>query len=410
MGKATTGWVVSLDNAVSKEVIEPVYFDNGFRSPDSVAPFIPDREIVEWRKKDKILILKNKSFIGFRSNESKGKFPGAAKDWIHFDEPPSIKVYEESTMRIPGGKGRKLRIFGTCTLLPPEGTIGGISWIFSEIVRKIENLPHTAIFRGSIYDNPHLNPDEIKILENKHPEGTPARRIRLNGELIPGIGGSRVYNQFERCLHVKKGLTFYTKLPLCWTWDFNVDPMVCLVGQHQGDIFRVFREIVLEEGNIFEMVEEFRRLYPTHGAAIHLYGDASGGYRSEQTNKTNFNLIMRAMASYPVPVKQKVPELNPHVVDRINGVNAILKDENGMCRLEIDPGCHELIQDFEEVLTDNKGGIKKSSNKRDPYYKRTHMTDALGYWLHKDEPPRRTSVFRKEGLMSIPKVPKYVWQ
>ncbi len=413
-GKATTGWVVSVDSNASRDIIEPKYFDNGFVPPEQThPPFIPDSEILDWRKKDKILKLKNGSMIGFKSCESKGKkFPGVEKDWVHFDEPPEKSVYDEVGIRV--GAGKKLRIFGTATILPPEGRIGAISWILSEIVKPMRagKLPYVKLFGASIYDNPFISRSEIEKLEHRYPEGTPQNRIRLKGELIPGIAGARVYSPFDRNLHVKSDgkMTFYTKAPLCWTWDFNVEPMVSHVGQRYGNIFRVFREFVLDEGNIFEMVDEFKSVFPTHGAEVWVYGDATGKFRNEQTRKSNFNLILRAMENYPVPVRLKLPEKNPDVTDRINAVNTALKDENGVVRVEIHEECAELIQDLEEVLSDNKGGIRKTSDRKDPYCKRTHASDDFGYWIAQEAPAKKMSTFyTTKTRVEIPKVPRYAF-
>ncbi len=407
-GLATSGWVVSVDSNASRDIIEPMYFDNGHVNPGGMEPFIPDSEIEEWRRKDKVLKLKNGSFIGFKSCESKGKkFPGVAKDWIHFDEPPDKSVYDEAGIRV--GAGRRLRIFGTCTLLPPEGMIGGISWLYQEIVKREHELSHVKVFTGSMYDNPHLDKREIAILEARYPPGTNTHKIRILGQLLPGIGGSRVYSSFERLLHVQKGLPFYTKVPLAWIWDFNVEPMVTYVGQRHGDEFKVLDELVLDEGEIFDMVDLFRQKYPTHGAEVHIYGDATGSFRDVQTNSSNFNLIERGMAGYPVPFKLKLPAKNPNVTDRINAVNASLKDEMGAINIRVHPGCSELIQDFEEVLTDHKGGIKKTHNTRDPYYKRTHMTDAIGYWVTYEAPAKKVSFYRREPRVIIPEPPHYAF-
>jgi hypothetical protein len=38
------------------------------------------------------------------------------------------------------------------------------------------------------------------------------------------------------------------------------------------------------------------------------------------------------------------------------------------------------------VLRDGRGGIYKSRNRRDPYFRRTHTSDALGYFLSMEEP------------------------
>jgi len=77
----------------------------------------------------------------------------------------------------------------------------------------------------------------------------------------------------------------------------------------------------------------------------------------------------------------KIPEKNPGVIDRINAVNVICSGPQSQINLEVDPECEELITDLEQVLGDGKQGIKKTFNKKDPYYRRTHTSDALGYWI-----------------------------
>ena len=409
-GRATTGWVISPDNNTSRDIVEPVYFDNGFVPKDqAVAPLIPNSEILEWRKKDKILKLKNGSFIGFKSCESKGrKFPGAEKDWIHYDEPPDKAVYDEGGIRV--GAGKKLRIFGTCTILPPEGTVGGISWLYPHIIKREFQLPHVRIFRGSIYDNPYLDEVYIETLKARYIEGTQQYRIRIDGELLPGIGGARVYSPFDRGIHIPEvSLPFHTGRPLAWVWDFNVEPMVSLVGQKIGNKFNIFKELILEEGNVFEMVDLFRDHYPTHGAEIHVFGDATGKRRDHQTRHSSYSLIMKAMSNYPVPVRLRLPEKNPNVPDRINAVNIALRDPSGVANLAMTNHCPELMQDFEEVLSDNKQGIKKKHNKKDPYFRRTHVSDAIGYWIWKEAPPRKVMAMRPRERFKLPDVPAYAF-
>lgn len=135
--KATSGWVVSLDFPTGRDVVQPKYFNNGFVPPNaSHAPFIPDREIAKdgWRVGDQILKLKNGSLIGFKSCESgPSKFQGTGKNWIHFDEEPPKEIYSECVIRVEGGS--VLMVFGTVTILPPEGQAGGVSWLFSDMIQ-----------------------------------------------------------------------------------------------------------------------------------------------------------------------------------------------------------------------------------------------------------------------------------
>lgn len=384
---ATSGWVSAIDFPTSRDTIQPKYFDNGFVPPGIThAPFIPDREIDEWRISDQILKLKNGSIIGFKSADSgRVKYQGAEKDWVHLDEEHPKSIYQEIIIRVGP---RPLNIFTTCTLLPPEGQVGGVTWVYTEVIKpwKAGLMDDVGIYNASIYDNPHIPIQEIEALESRFPEGSAMRRIRLNGELIGGLSGARIYANFDHRLNVREQPEIALRRPLAWIWDFNVEPMISLIGQRERQIFRIFKELIIEEGNINEMCDMFRMAHPKHLAEVWLYGDARGKDRSHQTKQTSYQLILNNMKDYCVPLRMKVPEKNPPVVSRINSVNRASKTERGEIELEVDIRCSELIDDMEQVLSDGRGGIKKTFNKRDPYYRRTHTSDALGYWVSQEAP------------------------
>jgi hypothetical protein len=87
--------------------------------------------------------------------------------------------------------------------------------------------------------------------------------------------------------------------------------------------------------------------------------------------------------------RNKVREVNPPVADRLAAMNRAFMDEFGMLNVEVDESCRELITDFEGVLLEASGGIKKSHNRKDPYYRRTHSSDAASYWVAYEAPVRR---------------------
>lgn len=384
--RATSGWVSALDFPISRDVIQPKYFDNGNVPPGAThEPFIPKHEIDSWNKTEGILKLKNGSIIGFKSADSgRLKYQGAEKDWIHFDEEHPEDIYEECVIRVGA---HPLVIFHTVTLLPPEGTVGGISWAFPKVIEPFQQklLKNTGVFGASIYDNPHIPREEIERLEAIYPEGSAARRIRLMGEWLPGIGGARAYPGFIRSLHVRGQPEINPRRPLCWIWDFNVEPLVSLVGQKDGRIFRIFRELILDEGSIPEMCEMFRQAYPFHRAEIYVYGDARGRDRSVKDRQSDYTTILNEMRGYGA-LRLRVPGANPPISARINAMNHSCKDEFGEINLGIEPTCVELVADMEQVLRDPKGGIKKTYNRKDPYVRRTHTSDALGYWIAYDNP------------------------
>lgn len=406
--RSTSGWVSALDFPTCRDTIEPKYFDNGMGLVNpKQPPFIPKHEIAEWRATDRILKLKNGSIIGFKSADSgRKKYQGAEKDWVHLDEEHPYDIYEEVSIRVGS---RPLRIFCTATILPPDGmAMTGPSWVFGRIIQPWQQgqLPYVGLFGASIYDNPHIPLEEIKRLEAMHPEGSTSRRIRMLGEWLPGLGGSRAYPGFDRQLHVREQPAIVTRRPLLWCWDFNVEPMVSLVGQFDGLIYRIYRELILQSASISDMCDLFYTKFPSHEAEIWVYGDASGNKRTGQTGRSDYFLMLQEMKSYGVPIRLKVPEDNPRGPDRINALNVMLRDQDGQVRIQVDPSCHELIRDMEEVMRDPKGGVMKTYNRRDPYFWRSHTSDALGYMIAYEEPVRPPSSARP-GQNIAPPPPNY---
>ena len=391
-------WVSALDFPTSRDVIQPKYFDNGFVAAGQHPPFIPDREIAEWRVSDQVLKLKNGSIIGFKSAETgRKKYQGAEKDAVHFDEEHDEGIVEECAIRVGA---RRLRTFHTITILPPEGQIGGVSWVFPKILVPFQSgdLKHAMVFGASIYDNPHIDREEIARLEAIYPPGSPARRIRLEGEWLPGMAGARAYPSFNRQLNVKEQPEISLRRPLAWIWDFNVEPMVSLIGQRESSgLFRVHRELVLSEGSIPDMCQMFYDVHTQHYAEIWVHGDATGKARHSQSNRTNYSVIANEMRHYGAPLRMKVPESNPPVPDRVNALNLACRSAEAQINLELDPQCVELIADMEQVLRDGRGGIKKTYNARDPYFQRTHTSDALGYWISYEAPIRALRMATKLG-------------
>jgi len=284
-----------------------------------------------------------------------------------------------------------MAFFCTATILPPEGSSARVvSWVFPTIIQPFlaGTLTRARVFGASIYDNPHIPESEIRYLESLHPIGSVSRRIRLDGEWLPGLGGALAYHGFNRQLHVREQTAIAMNRPLLWSWDFNVDPLCSIIAQREGNIYSFKKELVQAPGNIPEMCQMFYDAFPRHGAEIWLYGDASGNRRTGQSGKSDYFIILQEMKSYGVPIRLRVSESNPNVPDRINAVNRLMKDEEGQVRIQVDPSCHELIADFEGVLRDGKGGILKTSNRKDPYFWRTHISDATGYMLAYEEPVR----------------------
>ena len=119
---------------------------------------------------------------------------------------------------------------------------------------------------------------------------------------------------------------------------------------------------------------------------VDVYGDATGDARRSSASCTDWELVRNFLGKHRNQYRQvvHVGSSNPPVRDRINCVNAKLRNQAGDRRLIIDPRCKHMIQDSERVhwKTDANGNAFNEIDKSDPV--RTHTSDALGYMIAKE--------------------------
>jgi hypothetical protein len=75
-------------------------------------------------------------------------------------------------------------------------------------------------------------------------------------------------------------------------------------------------------------------------------GDATAKSRST-ASKIDYELITEYFRSRgQLKIRMDYPSKNPPVKDRVNSVNALLRNANGEIRTYVHPECKELITDF----------------------------------------------------------------
>lgn len=216
------------------------------------------------------------------------------------------------------------------------------------------------------------------------------------------VGAGNVYKAFSRALHVRP-LAFDPRRPLCWSMDFNVDPMCSTISQWHEETtpyshltnetrktVSVLQEICLPNSSTREACDEFvHRTLPykklMQGKPIHLriYGDRSGQSR-KTVGQTDYDEVREYFRLHPeYKLTWHLSKSNPSVRDRVNAVNAMLVNAAGEVRTLIDPACTELIADFAQVRwkRDTSGNTTGQIDKSD--MQRTHVSDAFGYQQEK---------------------------
>jgi phage terminase large subunit-like protein len=376
-------WIVSLTGDMSRNIIQPKLFNNGARI-DPRPPLIPDDEIASWNITTQTLTLKNGSIGIFKSVEQgRDAFQGGDVEMVAYDEVPDEWVYREGAIRIGGG--RKLYIRGAATILPPAGVPGGVSWMYmakakpwlalgATTAERNQRSRHLDIFTAGIRANKSILEEEVDKLSSTFKPGSPEYLIRVEGMLMPSIGGALCYPHFNDSYHVVEN-PIVPYLPLCLCVDFNPENGVWIVGQRVNGVFKIIDEITMERSDIASMTYEFRGRFPSHQAELWIYGDATGRRKEGQTGMSSFHLIQQYMIGYPVPIRFKLPDLNPGVRDRVDAVNLQMNPPDGRRCFEVAARCENVRKDCEGTKWNALGKIDKRNGRR------SDGMDSAGYWI-----------------------------
>jgi len=198
------------------------------------------------------------------------------------------------------------------------------------------------------------------------------------------VSGASAYRFTES--NFLRGLEYSVSLPLCLTMDFNVEPCIWEVAQIIRGLCCFIGEIRLAPASIEDMVREFRNMFPAHAGELWIYGDATGNGRNPQTGKSCYELVRLYLRGYSATQVWKVPIINPPVIDRVNAFNLKMRGVEGQVGVLVDPDkCPELVKDLKEVVI-RGGQIVKVKKREDPYFYRTHASDASGYLIFREWP------------------------
>jgi Phage terminase large subunit len=277
--------------------------------------------------------------------------------------------------------------------------------------------PRIKLFTGSTYDNPFLPADYIERIEDMYdPE---LAKAELHGEFI-NIGRGRVFRMFLTAKHAMSSakavslglpaLDYDPTLPLCWSHDFNLDPLCSILFQwrtinvkgYQKTVMYVLDSIRIEDGLISAAAKELLNRPSACDIArrngIILYGDASGANQSNrQTNKSDFIALKEELTRLGFRGVMRVKTANPTHRERAQAANRLLENSRGEVGVivRIEGGRTEtnryLVLDVEKMvwkpgtwdieIEKPKPGEMLPKNKR-----MTHLGDAFSYPIDYEYP------------------------
>lgn len=212
-----------------------------------------------------------------------------------------------------------------------------------------------------------------------------------------GIGA--VYAHFEEETHVRT-IERDERLKIIWSLDFNVDPMCSVIAQvtemntsslyeiltgKKTRVIEVMDEICLNNSRTLEACEEFdarvQKIARGKRFKLEVYGDATANRRDTRGDDSDWEQIWRFLSSRGYDFSNMVRSSNMPVRARVNAMNAALRSASGVVSLYVAPKCKELRTDLKEVMwkRDSMGNTTSQLDNSDK--KRTHVSDALGYYI-----------------------------
>lgn len=224
-------------------------------------------------------------------------------------------------------------------------------------------------------DNPDVTAEQWKNWENLDEE---SRMVMIEGKWIFAMDGKRFAYAFDEEKHVidvktavgKRIMAIDRSRPVHVCFDFNVDPITCIVCQRIGMYeLKVFKEYRLRNSDIFELLERVKADFGD--CVLIINADASGRNRSALT-KGNRSFVTTIQKYLHIPSKNmQIPKRNPSVRNTRVLMNSLFSRHE---RIWISSECVHLINDLNTVLTDEMGEIDKGKDKT-----KTHLFDTLRY-------------------------------
>ena len=261
---------------------------------------------------------------------------------------------------------------------------------FYDLYEAAQTQPDWAAFQFTTEQGGNVPLEELESASQELDERTYRQEFQASFE---NLGVGLAYYAFERANHVRK-ISFHHQDSLFWALDFNMNPLCSVIGQDIDGQVRILDELILPNSNTPAACEEFlarsQKYFTGTPLSVDVYGDATGEQHRTSASRTDWQIVKDFFGRYPerFHVQFRVPTSNPPVKDRINCVNAMLRNSAGTRRLYVNGCCKHLIKDFEQVSwkADPHGNPLSELDKSDPM--RTHVSDAVGYMVAREFPMR----------------------
>jgi PBSX family phage terminase large subunit len=353
------GRIVTVDkDAGIEQIIKPL-----------LKQWTPPSELVNgswedsWQARGSTMKFRNGSTIDIKTHQQEvDSFAGVPLHFCWFDEEPPSAIFNECRLRLIDYNG-----CWYMTMTPVEGQ----DWIFDRfIVTKNKNVD---MFEVNINDNPHLNKEALKLLDEDLTDDE--KDVRQKGIFVPK--GGLVLREFKYDRHVIEGRR---RVPPGWTVYVSIDhgfnaPSAILWHSvsPKGDVV-TFKEIYKNRTVIKELVNQIKQINLEWDIEPSIYmGDPSMSQRNGITGSS----ALQEYRLHGIPLMQAKKD----VAGRINKMNEYLKYN----KWHITDQCPNTIKEAKGYAFKiyNSPKISDRNNVREePNKKNDHAMDSCGYFFN----------------------------
>ena len=296
--------------------------------------------------------LKNKSVIALKGCDSPDSLRGVGLDFVIFDEfqDSPRQAWTEVIRPTLSDKRGKALFCGT-----PKG-VG--SWSHELFTRAMTDSDWQA-WQYTTIDGGNVPMEEVEAAKRDLPQKIFEQEYLATFNTFSGV----VYD-FDYKKNVHKLDDPHTGV-ISIGMDFNWDPFCLVIAQVKGKEIHIFDEMHIPGSSTDEVCEEIKARYP-HSRVIVYPDPAARQKRTSAGGKTDYSILVNA--GFTVKARQS----HTPVRDRVNAVNAMLKNAAGETKLFVDPKCKHTIDSLTK-LTYKEGTTQIEKNGFE------HQADAVGY-------------------------------
>ena len=210
-------------------------------------------------------------------------------------------------------------------------------------------------------------------------------RVEYEGAFLSH--SSTIYNNYSDANNLS--ITLKPDETIYFSSDFNFVPcssILCIVrGSKENPKIFAFDEIIVDHANSQIVAEIFVSRYANHKGKIVMMADASGQAGEKHGLNSSILAMQKVFDNAGIlHYERDVPKANPAIKDRIQSVLAKIKSADGKIHLYVDKVKCPVLDDGLRSTQFKKGSL---IHQEQTYS--SHVTDALGYFIHRLWPTNR---------------------